>query len=168
MVSQQAALPLLFGHWAKRVTGSDYKPSHAYRQVGQLPAFVLADAAVAQLSPVSALIHISDYQLRHALRPVKQSRGAALPAHVVAQLPDSLGNARWFYDSHHGNLIAAFDSGGSMAKAAVVINFVKKNVRRNTIVTLGLVDVRNLGERRLREIKPSRAAGASTPAPPGA
>ena len=168
LVSKKDALPTWFSHWAQRVIAPDYKPSHVYRQIGLLPEFVLSDVEVAKLSPVNAMIHISDYQLRHAIRPVKQSRGAALPLSAVEQLPGNLDKARWFYDSRHDNLIAAFDGGYGTAKAVVSINFIKKNIRRNTIVTMGMIDARHLGERYLREIKPSRAAGASTPAPPGA
>jgi hypothetical protein len=143
-----------FATWSQAVIGENYRARHEFRRAGQLPGFVLDDADVSALEPRSADIHISDYQLRHSLREIKSKRGASLPLSVLASLPDELESARWFFDSRHKNLLAAFSEEikGKTGKAVVSVNFHRGKADYNAITTTGLIEPFNLSDPSLREI----------------
>lgn len=135
-----------FGSWADAVLQDGYKAKHEFKKIGVLPDFVMADADVVKLLPETADLFISDHQLRHALRPAKSGRGAALPISIIKQLPNKIASAEWLYDKSHKNLIAIFDMGkkGSKGKAAIAIKFKKgKNGNMNAVVTTGVVSDAN-------------------------
>lgn len=144
-----------FKRWAEKVTAIDYKARHEFMSVGTLPGFVLKDADVAALKPISDEIHISDHQLRHSIRDIKAKRNAALPIEVIAELPSYLRNARWFYDSKHKNICAVFDAKNDVTgKSVIHINFEKGKILRNAVVTSGIIDACDMNNAALfREIK---------------
>ncbi len=143
-----------FANWTDKVTKPNYKARHEFMQVWTLPDYVMADSAVQALNPLNDEIHISDHQLRHAMREIKNLRGASLPENLVRRLPDKLENARWFYDSKHGNLLAVFnvDITNTVGKSVLVINFKKGKISKNAIVTSGIIEPAHLTNPIYREI----------------
>ena len=99
-------------------------------------------------------IHISDKQLRHGYRPGKKARGAALPADVLAALPEKLEGVPWYFDARHGNVIAFFEIGQAnhVGKAVVEFNYRHKGQMRNAVITTGLVQRENVNEAALRKL----------------
>ena len=154
LITQEQARKPIFKAWARRVAEQDYHLRHEFMQAGVLPDSVLSHARIKALKPVNAKIYISDHQLRHALRSTKASRGVALSAAALEQLPDKFDGARWFYDSSHDNLVAIFEVANSTIKekAVVRINFEKQGKARNAIVTTGIISASNLQMRNLEEI----------------
>lgn len=149
MIDKQA-----FADFVEKVTAENYKARHEFMRVGTLPDFVMADSAVKALEPVNNEIHISDHQLRHALREVKTGKGTALPIDITKNLPEKIESARWFYDSKFNNLLAVFDieKDGFVGKSALAINFKKRKESLNTIVTSGMIEEKILGMDIYREI----------------
>lgn len=143
-----------FASWANQVAATGYKARHEFMPVASLPDFVMEDSAVVALNPINNQVYISDHQLKHALRPVKNNRGAALPMAIIEQLPTHLTTARWFYDSRHHNLMAVFDAaaGDSVGKAAIAINFKKGKRTMNAITTSGMISESNTKMDIYREI----------------
>ena len=99
-------------------------------------------------------IHISDKQLRHGYRPGKKARGAALPADVLAALPEKLEGVPWYFAARHGNVIAFFEIGGANhgGKAVVEFNYRHKGQMRNAVITTGIVQRENVNEAALRKL----------------
>lgn len=143
-----------FADYVEKVTHKDYKARHEFVRVGTLPNRVMNDAAVKALNPINNEIHISDHQLRHALRDVKTGKGTALPIDVTKNLPEKLDTARWFYDSKFNNLMAVFDAEnkGFVGKSVLTINFKKRKESLNAVVTSGMIEEKILGMDIYREI----------------
>jgi len=157
IISGMDTLQKDYEKWAKQILQPDYKARHEFRQVGVLPDFVMRDKDVKTLKPVNNEVYISDHQIRHSVRDAKAARNAVLPVEVISNLPGYLRDARWFYDSKHYNLIAAFDVGmmDLTGKSIIAINFSKKKYTFNSVVTSGLVQAINLGAENYRELKKS-------------
>lgn len=143
-----------FSKWVTEVAGENYKASNTFNKVGVLPNYVLEDSSVAALKPSGDDLHISDYEVRHGVREAKRKRGAALPADVLANLPGALEGARWFYDETHDNIFSAFEIGEAdrIGKAVVHLNYTRKKVAYNALITTGVVQRQNLKEAGYREI----------------
>ena len=143
-----------FTQWAHEVLSDDYRVKNDYALVGFLPAQVLTDVHVIQLLLQGTEIHISDKQLRHGYRPGKKARGAALPADVLAALPEKLEGVPWYFDARHGNVIAFFEIGEAnhVGKAVVEFNYRHKGQMRNAVITTGIVQRENVNEAALRKL----------------
>lgn len=148
-----------FGSWARQVAGPMYLAKHEFVAVASLPKFVLSDTDVARLRPIGSTVYISDFQLRHSLRPSKAARNAALPIEVAADLPARLAAARWAFDKTHDGVIAFFDAGvpGRIGKAVVHFNHVRRGHKYNAVLTTGLVNPENESEREYRSLKKPKA-----------
>ncbi len=146
-----------FTQWAQEVLQDDYRVKNDYALVGFLPQEVLADMQVIQLFLQGTEIHISDKQLRHGYRPGKKARGAALPADVLAVLPEKLEGAAWYFDSTHGNVFAVFDTEGGnegeVGKAVVQFNYTYHRQTYNAVITTGVIQNFNLNGIGIRRIK---------------
>lgn len=112
---------------------------------------------VIQLLLQGTEIHISDKQLRHGYRPGKKARGAALPADVLAALPEKLEGAAWYFDATHGNVFAVFDTEGGnegeVGKAVVQFNYTYHRQTYNAVITTGVIQNFNLNGIGIRRIK---------------
>lgn len=146
-----------FTQWAQEVLQDDYRVKNDYALVGFLPQEVLADMQVIQLFLQGTEIHISDKQLRHGYRPGKKARGAALPADVLAVLPEKLEGAAWYFDATHGNVFAVFDTEGGnegeVGKAVVQFNYTYHRQTYNAVITTGVIQNFNLNGIGIRRIK---------------
>lgn len=154
-VLQQICYKTAFVDFVDKVTANDYKARHEFVYVGTLPHYVMADAAIVALAPMSNEIHVSDYQLRHSQRSEKS---VPLSLEDLKLLPSKLEIASWFYDSSHNNLIATFDILSEMendiGKVAIKINFAKKKkLTNNSIVTSGVIEASTLKMKIYREMK---------------
>jgi hypothetical protein len=105
------------------------------------------------------LIHASDYQIRHSMRNVKTDRGASLSFSDISNIPDKLNASKWFYDSRHNNVIAAFPLKGTdkFGKVIITIGYGRGGVKYNAINTSGVVNEFNLKHPAIKEINPPKS-----------
>ena len=145
-----------YAEWAKKVVATDYHAQHEFKPVGYFPDYVLADSDVRELQPTGNEIEISDYLLRHGARKTKKARGATLSVQDLADLPENLESARWFFDSGHKNVIGFFEVGHGelLGKFAVQFNYTRNGEKYNAVVTTGVVMRCNIGEEIYRELLP--------------
>lgn len=135
-----------FGKWVDGVIGSTQGKGELY-PVGTLPARVLN---ALEKQPRLALVTIDDKQLLHMARDVKKSRGAALTADEIKQIPEQLAMGRWWRDNEKQNyLMTWIRSGRDWLK--IVINLdckIGSGTTRvaNHIITGGVVKSDNITE----------------------
>lgn len=143
-----------YSAWVDDIVAEKVKPQHEFRQVGNVPGFVMQNDDVLSLNPFGPDIHISDFEIRHSLRDVKRDRGASLGVETIKNLPDVLMLSKWFFDTVHRNLMAVFEVGDSVhvGKAVIEFNYTRRNVVYNAVLTTGIIQRANLEEREYMEI----------------
>ena len=107
--------------------------------------------------PTTRDIYITGKAIRHAIRDVKQKRGAILPDEFWFKLPTIIKDAKTYFDLKNKTLIYAFDLKvfDLSGKFVVAINYLAKvidankerhKLNANFIITAGVVYVNNLKE----------------------
>lgn len=86
----------------------------------------VADLARRGLPMESADVWLRDAELVHALRDVKDERGAALPLAIWRDLPNLLAEATPYLDTQDPALAYAFDLGEGAGKVLVRVNYADK------------------------------------------
>jgi hypothetical protein len=108
-----------------------------------------------------AAIWLRDRELIHAIRDIKDARGAMLPLDVWLNLPNYLEIATPYLDTKNNTLLYAFDLPDITGKVVVKVNYSskiretgkRKIVDSNFIVTGGIFDAGNLKNGRYVLIK---------------
>ncbi|MDR2221009.1 MAG: hypothetical protein LBE24_10610 [Methylobacillus sp.] len=108
-----------------------------------------------------AAIWLRDHEFLHAIREKKANRGATIPLEVWEKLPEYLDTADPYWDTEDPGLVFGFDLPDKKGKVAVNVNHASKVriagvrhiVRSNFIATGGLIDERNLSDKRYVPLK---------------
>lgn len=107
--------------------------------------------------PLTDEIYMTDRQIRHALRTVKQRAGKAVTAEQLAALPSLMEDCEVYWDERAGNIQFITRQDGKVQKFVVELNYhTKIQGERKTVnvfVTAGIIEERNLGMRNFMKIK---------------
>jgi SPP1 gp7 family putative phage head morphogenesis protein len=127
-----------FGQWVDQVAtaqAAGTAPIGDQRVIGALNQGVLDFLKARGIEPKSGAITISDRTVVHMLRDAKASRGTALPAENLRQLPDLVGDpASILFDAQDPALVYTFDDPAGAGKIVVRIDLAER-VSRQTVVT---------------------------------
>lgn len=109
------------------------------------------------IEPSTDEIYMTDKQIHHALRSVKQKAGKAVTAEQLAALPSLMDDSEVYWDEKAGNIQFITRQDGKVQKFVVSLNYAakiqgeKKTV--NAFITAGTIEERNLGMKNLVKIK---------------
>lgn len=109
------------------------------------------------IEPSTDEIYMTDKQIHHALRSVKQKAGKAVTAEQLAALPSLMDDSEVYWDEKAGNIQFITRQDGKIQKFVVSLNYAakiqgeKKTV--NAFITAGTIEERNLGMKNLVKIK---------------
>lgn len=109
------------------------------------------------IEPSTDEIYMTDKQIHHALRSVKQKSGKAVTAEQLAALPSLMNDCEVYWDEKAGNIQFITRQDGKVQKFVVSLNYAakiqgeKKTV--NAFITAGTIEERNLGMKNLVKIK---------------
>lgn len=109
------------------------------------------------IEPSTDEIYMTDKQIHHALRSVKQKAGKAVTAEQLAALPSLMDDSEVYWDEKAGNIQFITRQDGKIQKFVVRLNYAakiqgeKKTV--NAFITAGTIEERNLGMKNLVKIK---------------
>ena len=109
------------------------------------------------IEPLTDEIYMTDKQIHHALRSVKQKAGKAVTAEQLAALPSLMDDSEVYWDEKAGNIQFITRQDGKIQKFVVRLNYAakiqgeKKTV--NAFITAGTIEERNLGMKNLVKIK---------------
>lgn len=109
------------------------------------------------IEPSTDEIYMTDKQIHHALRSVKQKSGKVVTAEQLAALPSLMNDCEVYWDEKAGNIQFITRQDGKVQKFVVSLNYAakiqgeKKTV--NAFITAGTIEERNLGMKNLVKIK---------------
>nr|DAE44695.1 MAG TPA: minor capsid component [Caudoviricetes sp.] len=109
------------------------------------------------IEPLTDEIYMTDKQIHHSLRRVKQKAGKAVTAEQLAALPSLMNDCEVYWDEKAGNIQFITRQDGKVQKFVVSLNYAakiqgeKKTV--NAFITAGTIEERNLGMKNLVKIK---------------
>lgn len=109
------------------------------------------------IEPSTDEIYMTDKQIHHSLRSVKQKAGKAVTAEQLAALPSLMNDCEVYWDEKAGNIQFITRQDGKVQKFVVSLNYAakiqgkKKTV--NAFITAGTIEERNLGMKNLIKIK---------------
>lgn len=109
------------------------------------------------IEPSTDEIYMTDKQIHHALRSVKQKAGKSVTAEQLAALPSLMDDSEVYWDEKAGNIQFITRQDGKIQKFVVSLNYAakiqgeKKTV--NAFITAGTIEERNLGMKNLVKIK---------------
>lgn len=125
--------------------------------IGQLSGDIKEFVRKKGIELISDDIYISDKQIRHALRPVKQKAGKAVTAEQLAAFPALMEDCEVYWDETAGNIQFITRQDGKVQKFVVSLNYITKILGEkkmvNAFITAGTLEERNLGMRNLVKIK---------------
>lgn len=125
--------------------------------IGQLSGDIKEFVRKKGIEFISDDIYISDKQIRHALRPVKQKAGKAVTAEQLAAFPALMEDCEVYWDETAGNIQFITRQDGKVQKFVVSLNYITKILGEkkmvNAFITAGTLEERNLGMRNLVKIK---------------
>ena len=102
-------------------------------------------------------VYMTDKQIQHALRTVKQKAGKSVTAEQLVAFPSLMGRCEVYWDEQKRNIQFITRQGNKVQKFVVELNYrtkiwgVKKTV--NAFITAGIIEERNLGMQNIIKIK---------------
>lgn len=102
-------------------------------------------------------VYMTDKQIQHALRTVKQHAGKSVTAEQLVAFPSLMGKCEVYWDKQKRNIQFITRQGNEVQKFVVELNYrtkiwgVKKTV--NAFITAGIIEERNLGMQNIIKIK---------------
>lgn len=102
-------------------------------------------------------VYMTDKQIQHALRTVKQNAGKIVTAEQLVAFPSLMGKCEVYWDKQKRNIQFITRQGNEVQKFVVELNYrtkiwgVKKTV--NAFITAGIIEERNLGMQNIIKIK---------------
>ena len=102
-------------------------------------------------------VYMTDKQIQHALRTVKQNAGKSVTAEQLVAFPSLMGKCEVYWDKKKRNIQFITRQGNEVQKFVVELNYrtkiwgVKKTV--NAFITAGIIEERNLGMQNIIKIK---------------
>ena len=109
------------------------------------------------IEPLTDEIYMTDKQIHHALRTVKQRAGKAVNAEQLAALPSLMDGCEVYWDEKAGNIQFITRQDRKVQKFVVELNYCTKiqGEKRtvNAFITAGVIEERNLGMQNLMKIK---------------
>ncbi len=102
-------------------------------------------------------VYMTDKQIQHALRTVKQNAGKSVTAEQLVAFPSLMGKCEVYWDKQKRNIQFITRQGNEVQKFVVELNYrtkiwgVKKTV--NAFITVGIIEERNLGMQNIIKIK---------------
>lgn len=102
-------------------------------------------------------VYMTDKQIQHALRTVKQNAGKSVTAEQLVAFPSLMGKCEVYWDKQKRNIQIITRQGNEVQKFVVELNYrtkiwgVKKTV--NAFITAGIIEERNLGMQNIIKIK---------------
>lgn len=149
-----------YANWADKILNraEGTYPDGTSKTVGVIDAGIMQALKVRGIEPFSEDISVTDKQLIHLSRAVKQARGQQIDLNTIKHLPDRLVNADVVLRSKNKNeLIYAFKRpDGLYDKVAVNLQRKEDNAKnaqsRNWIVTAGKMEEQNLRNENAYEI----------------
>lgn len=102
-------------------------------------------------------VYMTDKQIQHALRTVKQNAGKSVTAEQLVAFPSLMGKCEVYWDKQKRNIQFITRQGNEVQKIVVEPNYrtkiwgVKKTV--NAFITAGIIEERNLGMQNIIKIK---------------
>lgn len=102
-------------------------------------------------------VYMTDKQIQHALRTVKQNAGKSVTAEQLVAFPSLMGKCEVYWDKQKRNIQFITRQGNEVQKFMVELNYrtkiwgVKKTV--NAFITAGIIEERNLGMQNIIKIK---------------
>ena len=102
-------------------------------------------------------VYMTDKQIQHALRTVKQNAGKSVTAEQLVAFPSLMGKCEVYWDKQKRNIQFITRQGNEVQKFVVEPNYrtkiwgVKKTV--NAFITAGIIEERNLGMQNIIKIK---------------
>ena len=102
-------------------------------------------------------VYMTDKQIQHALRTVKQNVGKSVTAEQLVAFPSLMGKCEVYWDKQKRNIQFITRQGNEVQKFVVELNYrtkiwgVKKTV--NAFITAGIIEERNLGMQNIIKIK---------------
>ena len=102
-------------------------------------------------------VYMTDKQVQHALRTVKQKTGKSVTAEQLVAFPSLMGRCEVYWDEQKRNIQFITRQGNKVQKFVVELNYrtkiwgVKKTV--NAFITAGIIEERNLGMQNIIKIK---------------
>ena len=127
MVAEQldVALPHLsrsFGRWADEVLKDGFQFKGERRVIGALSPRVVSHLAATGNAPAHAAIVVSDRELLHMARDVKQAAGRAVPGESLRDLPGIIARPMAVLrDQRDGTLLYVFDPPGADARLGKLV-----------------------------------------------
>ena len=101
-------------------------------------------------------VYMTDKQIQHALRTVKQNAGKSVTAEQLVAFPSLMGKCEVYWDKQKRNIQFITRQGNEVQKFVVELNYrtkiwgVKKTV--NAFITAGIIEERNLGMQNIIKI----------------
>lgn len=102
-------------------------------------------------------VYMTDKQIQHALRTVKQKAGKSVTAEKLVAFPSLMEKCEVYWDKQKRNIQFITRQGNEVQKFVVELNYrtkiwgVKKTV--NAFITAGIIEERNLGMQNIIKIK---------------
>ena len=102
-------------------------------------------------------VYMTDKQIQHALRTVKQNAGKSVTAEQLVAFPSLMGKCEVYWDKQKRNIQFITRQVNEVQKFVVELNYrtkiwgVKKTV--NAFITAGIIEERNLGMQNIIKIK---------------
>ena len=102
-------------------------------------------------------VYMTDKQIQHALRTVKQNARKSVTAEQLVAFPSLMGKCEVYWDKQKRNIQFITRQGNEVQKFVVELNYrtkiwgVKKTV--NAFITAGIIEERNLGMQNIIKIK---------------
>lgn len=102
-------------------------------------------------------VYMTDKQIQHALRTVKQNAGKSVTAEQLVAFPSLMGKCEVYWDKQKRNIQFITRQGNEVQKFVVELDYrtkiwgVKKTV--NAFITAGIIEERNLGMQNIIKIK---------------
>ena len=101
------------------------------------------------IEPLTDEIYMTDKQIHHALRTVKQRAGKAVTAEQIAALPSLMDGCEVYWDEKAGNIQFITRQDGKVQKFVVSLNYLTKiqgeKMTVNVFITAGTLDESTLG-----------------------
>ncbi len=143
------------------VAAASMEPTSASVVAHVIEPDTIAALAARGIELNDAAIWLRDRELIHAIRDIKDARGAMLPLEVWLNLPNYLEIATPYLDTQNNTLLYAFDLPDMTGKVVIKVNYSskireagkRKIVDSNFIVTGGIFDAGNLKNSRYVPIK---------------
>lgn len=102
-------------------------------------------------------VYMTDKQIHHALRTVKQQAGKAVSPEQLAAFPSLMEDCEVYWDEREGNIQFITRQDGKMQKFVVSLNYLTKIQGKkkmvNAFITAGTIEERNLRMLNLIKIK---------------